>query len=74
MKRNGAWVEHKKLLVAWHYRLVEKDMKLTLMAKAKEIYAKHNFDVLSVSKWFGDNSTRIHHAGLNYNKFLGWTG
>ena len=59
VKRNGAWVEHKKLLVAWHYRLVEKDMKLTLMAKAKEIYAKHNFDVLSVSKWFGDNSTRI---------------
>ena len=49
---HGAWVEHKNLLVAWHYREVKKDMKVTLMAKAKEIYAKHNFDVLTVSKRF----------------------
>ena len=35
VEKAGAWVEHKKLLVAWHYRLVEKDMKLTLMAKGR---------------------------------------
>ena len=38
VEKAGAWVEHKKLLVAWHYRLVEKDMKLTLMAKGRVIY------------------------------------
>lgn len=50
--QHGAWVEHKNLLVAWHYREVEKEFKTTLMAKAKEIYAKHNFDLLTVSKRF----------------------
>lgn len=49
---DGAWVEHKNLLVAWHYRELAKDKKLALMAKAKEIYARHNFDVLTVSKRF----------------------
>ena len=38
VEKNGAWVEHKKLLVAWHYRSVEKDMKLTLMAKGRVMY------------------------------------
>ena len=38
VEKAGAWVEHKKLLVAWHYRLVEKDMKLTLMAKGRVMY------------------------------------
>ena len=50
MEKDGAWVEHKNLLVAWHYREVSRDKKLALMAKAKEIYAKHNFDTLTVSK------------------------
>ena len=49
---HGAWVEHKDLLVAWHYREVEKSLKTTLMAKAKEIYSKHGFTVLPISKRF----------------------
>ena len=49
---HGAWVEHKNLLVAWHYRGVDKSMKSKLMIKAKEIYAKHKFEVLTVSKRF----------------------
>ena len=49
---HGAWVEHKNLLVAWHYRHVDKSVKTTLMSKAKEIYAKHKFEVLTVSKRF----------------------
>ena len=49
---HGAWVEHKNLLVAWHFREVEKHMKTTLMAKAKEIYLNHDFEVLTVSKRF----------------------
>ena len=49
---HGAWVEHKDLLVAWHYREVEKSLKTTLMAKAKEIYSKHDFKVLPISKRF----------------------
>jgi trehalose-6-phosphatase len=40
VEKAGAWVEHKKLLVAWHYRLVEKDMKLTLMAKGRVMYLR----------------------------------
>lgn len=49
---HGAWVENKELLVAWHYREVDRSVKVALMAKAKEIYTKHNFEVLTVSKRF----------------------
>ena len=49
---HGAWVEHKNLLVAWHYRNADRSVKSTLMAKAREIYAKHKFEVLIVSKRF----------------------
>jgi len=38
--------------VAWHFRNAEKEVKTTLMAKAKEVYNRHGFDVLTVSKRF----------------------
>ncbi|XP_059086503.1 uncharacterized protein LOC131883147 isoform X2 [Tigriopus californicus] len=47
---HGAWVEHKHLLVAWHFREVDKGKRESLIAHAKAVYAKHNFQVLAVSK------------------------
>ncbi len=42
---HGAWVEHKDLLVAWHYRAVGKEHREALAAKALAIYEKHEFEV-----------------------------
>ena len=50
MSVSGAWVEHKDLLVAWHFREVEHKKKEQLIARAKAIYARHDFQVLTVSK------------------------
>lgn len=47
---NGAWVEFKNMLVAWHYREVDKDTRNELFRKASEIYKSHGFDTLEVSK------------------------
>ena len=45
MSLHGAWVEHKDLLVAWHYRAVGKEHREALAAKALAIYEKHEFEV-----------------------------
>lgn len=47
------WFEEFAFLqVAWHFRNVEKEVKTSLMAKAKEVYNRHGFEVLTVSKRF----------------------
>ena len=69
---HGAWVEHKDLLVAWHYREVDKHMKTTLMAKAKEIYAKHNFEILTVSKRFENKPLDGWDRGISCIQILKW--
>lgn len=50
VERNGAWVEDKGLLVAWHYREVGLRHRADLVFRAKEIYARHKFEILTVSK------------------------
>ena len=37
---DGAWVEPKGLLVAWHYREVSRDRREDLLEKASSIYKK----------------------------------
>ena len=69
---HGAWVEHKDLLVAWHYREVDKHMKTKLMAKAKEIYAKHNFEILTVSKRFENKPLDGWDRGISCIQILKW--
>merc|ERR1719300_338909 len=47
---DGAWVEPKGLLVAWHYRGVPREKREELLEKAAGIYREHNFDFFNVSK------------------------
>merc|ERR1719173_251607 len=46
----GAWVEPKGLLVALHYREVAKEEREELIEMVSEIYRKHDFEFMHVSK------------------------
>jgi len=48
--KDGAWVEPKGLLVAWHYREVSKESRDSLMELAESIYTKHGYEFFNVSK------------------------
>jgi len=47
---DGAWVEPKGLLVAWHYREVPKDKRDHLFKIASDIYEKNGYEYFNVSK------------------------
>merc|ERR1719483_800422 len=47
---DGAWVEPKGLLVAWHYREVPKEKRDLLLELASSIYKKHSYEFFNVSK------------------------
>lgn len=47
---DGAWVEEKGLLVAWHYRLVPVAKLKPLRERAASIYLKYNFEYFEPAK------------------------
>ena len=47
-------------------------MKTKLMAKAKEIYAKHNFEILTVSKRFENKPLDGWDRGISCIQILKW--
>ncbi len=49
-KVEGAWVEDKGLLIALHYRQVDRFNLQSLLSRGKSIYARYNFEYLTVSK------------------------
>jgi len=50
LEKSGAWVEDKGLLVAWHYRELQKELREGFVEEAKGIYEKHGFETFTVSK------------------------
>ena len=58
--------------LAWHYREVDKTLKTTLMAKAKEIYAKHDFDIMTISKRFENKPPEGWNRGDSCIHLLKW--